>query len=124
MPDNLNSIQLAQDDAGLVIYNQTIYPILTAFSNPTASGDNVILAAQAGKKILIVGYDLISNGACNAYFKDGSSAISSTKYLAANTGIAKDSKRIMFGNAAVNTAINLNLSAAVLVGCQIWYILV
>jgi hypothetical protein len=122
MSDNLNSVQLAKDDANFVIYNQTIYPVKTAFSNPAASGDNVVVAAVAGKKVLIIEYDLIANGAVNAFFKDGSSAISSTKYLVANTGIARPSRRILFGNAAVNTAININLSAAIAVGVQVWYI--
>jgi hypothetical protein len=104
----------------------TAYPVLRAFANPSASGDNTIVAAVAGKKVRVLAYSIGPvAGAVNVTLKSATAgAISSTKYLpAAGSGMGRGLAPFGHCETVAGEALVLNLSAAVAVGVDLLYIL-
>ena len=93
-----------------------------AVIDEASSGDNLLVAAVADRKIRVLNYVLVSAGTVNATFRSGTTPISGAMPLVANAGISSPhSDRGLF-ETAVNTALNLNLSAAVGVRGHLTYI--
>lgn len=91
--------------------------------NAASSGDNTIVAAVAGKKIRVLAYTAIANGAVNARWQSGDagSYLSGALPLAAQAGAAP-----AFGGGLLETAsgelLNLELSAAIQVSGHLTYV--
>lgn len=98
----------------------------TAAIAAASSGDNTLVAAVAGKRIRVHGYELSASGAVNAKFKDGAATdLTGLIYLAAaGSGADADERTAdpdgLFQTTAGN-ALLLNLSGAVAVGGWVDY---
>lgn len=94
----------------------------------SASGDNAIVAAVAGKRIRVIGYTIIAGAAVTAKWRSATTDISGGMALAANGGAAPSVSVLspggMFGvlQTEPGEALNLNLSDAVAVGGHLVYI--
>ena len=63
--------------------------MLQAKIDTAASGDNTIVAAQAGRKIRVVNYVMVAAGAVTAQWKDGATALTGAMTMA--TGVPNQS---------------------------------
>lgn len=97
----------------------------------SASGNNTIIAASTGQKIVVVSYVVIAAGPVSITWKSGaSSSLSGAMALAANGGAAPSagplapSGVVGMMETASGEALVLNLSAAVAVGGHLAYRLV
>lgn len=105
-----------------------VFTVKQATIGVSASGDNTIVAAVAGKQIWVLKCVLIANAAVNGKFQSGASGTDLTGlfYLAANTGFAmnQDGGNIAspWFKTASGSLLNLNLSGAVAVGGVLSYI--
>jgi hypothetical protein len=91
----------------------------------STSGNNTLVAAVTGKKIRVLAYNLMGNGAVNAKFQSGAGGTDLTglKYVAAaGGGICAPYNPVGWFETGSNTLLNLNLSAAVAVGGEIVYV--
>lgn len=108
------------------IYNSTtaLTPKFAAIA-ASSSGNNTLVAAVTGKKIRVLAYNLIGNGAVNAKFQSGASGTDLTglKYIAAaGGGICAPYNPMGWFETAAATLLNLNLSGAVAVGGELVYV--
>ena len=94
----------------------------------SASGDNTIVAAVAGQKIVLLSYLVIAAGDVSITWKSGAStSLSGAMALAANGGAAPSAGPLTPAGVvgmletAPGEALVLNLSAAVAVGGHITY---
>ena len=90
----------------------------------SASGNNTVVAAVASKKIRVLAANIMSSGVVNSKWQSGAAGtdISGLTYMIANTGIVLPFNPAGWFETAVNTLLNLNLSAATPVGGGITYI--
>lgn len=102
-------------------YEGTAYPLLFAKFNVASSGDNQVVAAHATKKTRVVGYYLSFSGTANAKWRNGTTDISDLHYGVANTLSEPPIYKGGYFETSSNTALNLNLSAAVNVAGWVLY---
>ncbi len=91
----------------------------------SSSGNNTLVAAVTSKKVRVLAYSLIGNGAVNAKFQSGASGTDLTglKYIAAaGGGICAPFNPVGWFETGSNTLLNLNLSGAVAVGGELVYV--
>lgn len=91
----------------------------------SASGDNTIVTAVAGKKIRVLAYNLIGAGAVSARFQSGASGayLTGAKAIAgAGGGICAPFNPVGWFETAAAALLNLELSDAVAVGGEIVYV--
>lgn len=91
----------------------------------SSSGNNTLISAVTDKKIRVLAYNLIGNGAVNAKFQSGASGTDLTglKYIAAaGGGICAPFNPVGWFETASNALLNLNLSGAVAVGGELVYV--
>ena len=91
----------------------------------SANGDNTLVAAVSGKKIRVLAYNFIGNGAVNPKFQSGSGGTDLTgyKYIAsAGGGICAPFNPVGWFETTAGVLLNLNLSAAVGVGGELVYV--
>lgn len=102
----------------------TVEPTTTVAISESTAADNEIVAAVAGKKIIVTSYVLVAGAAVAVTWKSGTTALSGAMSLAANGGISVDS-----GHAegvlktATGEALNLALAGAVAVAGHLTYYL-
>lgn len=88
-------------------------------------GNNTIVAAVTSKKIRVLGYNLMGNGAVNVKFQSGASGgdITGLKYIAgAGGGICAPYNPVGWFETTAGVLLNLNLSAAIAVGGELVYV--
>jgi hypothetical protein len=89
------------------------------------SGDNTIVAAVPGKRILVLQYNVMANGTVNAKWKDGASAdLTGLGYYVANTGKVVPFSPIGWMVTTAGNALILNLTAAIAVGGELGFALI
>lgn len=91
----------------------------------SSSGNNTIVAAVTSKKIRVLAYNLIGNGAVNAKFQTGAGGTDLTglKYIAAaGGGICAPFNPVGWFETASGALLNLSLSGAVAVGGELVYV--
>jgi hypothetical protein len=91
----------------------------------SSSGNNTLVAAVTGKKIRVLGFNFIGNGAVNAKFQDGAGGTDLTGlyYIpAAGGGVSVGYSRAGWFETTAATLLNLNLSGAVAVGGSLVYL--
>jgi hypothetical protein len=112
--------RVASEDAG-----ESSLDYKTAFLNATASGNTEVVAAVARRKIRVCGYTLSNGGgaAIAVNFQSGTTAISSTKTLAATGGgmVVRLGQGFVF-ETSEGVALNINLDASGTVGVDIIYL--
>ena len=91
----------------------------------SAAGNNEIVAATVGKKIRVLCYNFMGNGAVNAKWTATSGDLTGLSYLdAAGKGKVVPFCPIGWFETEEGEALNLNLSGAVAVGGELVYVLV
>lgn len=97
-----------------------------AVINSSSSGDTSIVAAVTSKVIRVLSYVLVADGAVAAKFTSGAAgtALTGAMSLAANGGVAAPFNPVGHFQTASNTALVLNLSAAVGVRGHLTYVAV
>lgn len=97
-----------------------------AVVNVSASGDNVVVAAVAGKKIVVINILVVAAGTVTLTIKSGvgggATAKSGPLPLAVNTGLGGVFDPTGHFETAPGEALNLSLSAAIAVGGWLTYI--
>lgn len=116
----------ASSDETSTIYNGTT-ALTPKFAKIAASssGDNTLVAAVTSKKIRVLAYNLIGNGAVNAKFQSGAGGTDLTglKYIAAaGGGISASYNPVGWFESGSGVLLNLNLSGAVAVGGELVYV--
>jgi hypothetical protein len=105
--------------------NGTLLTPKFATISASSSGNNTVVAAVTGKKIRVLAYNLIGNGAVNAKFKTAAAGADLTglKYIAAaGGGICAPFNPLGWFETVSGDLLNLNLSAAVAVGGELVYV--
>lgn len=102
------------------------WELATAAISASSSGANEIVAAQAGRKIRVLGYVMMAASAVNVKWQSDSTDKTGLLYPAANGGavapLAPDHK--YWFETVAGEPLNLNLSGAVAVGGHVTYLLV
>lgn len=90
----------------------------------STSGNNTLVAAVASRKIRVISFFLVADGTVNVKFQSGAGGTDLTGAMAliANTGMAVNLNQFGHFETAVNTLLNMNLSAAVGVRGALTYI--
>ena|SRR2546425_13379977 len=101
--------------------------ILYAFANPASSGDNAVVAAVSGRKIRVITWTVNNQaGTANSVkFRSAANDKTSLKALAANATVAFAGS--VWGpsfECNIGEALNINLSAATAIGCDVAYQLI
>lgn len=119
----LNGLIRDGQDADKVVYQGVAYTIQHALIEVAGAGNNEIVALAGASQYIILGYDLHSNGNVTARFKSNDVAKSGPVYLTQYSGKCKEvGKALVKCTASQN--MQLNLSAAIAVGGDVWYIVV
>lgn len=119
---NPSSVRIATD---LVANGTATLTPKFAVIAASASGNNTIVAAVTSKKIRVLAYNFIGNGAVNAKFKTAAAGADLTglKYIAAaGGGICAPFNPLGWFETVAGDLLNLNLSAAVAVGGELVYV--
>ena len=95
-----------------------------AVIDDAASGDNTLVTAVASRKIRVLALFMVSAGTVNARFESGAAgtALTGQMNLVANSGFTLPFNPAGWFETAVNTLLNLELSAAVSVDGALTYI--
>jgi len=88
----------------------------------SSSGDNSIVAAVTSKKIRVLSYVIVGDGAVAAKFRNGTTDLMGAASLGANGGIAAPFNPAGHFETSVTTALNLNLASAVGVRGHLTYV--
>ena len=96
------------------IYSFDLFHVKHAVIDNATSGDNTLVAAVAGKKIVVVQLLLISAGTMTVRFESGASgtALSGQMSVLAATGFRLEFSPVGHFETAVGELLNLELSAA------------
>ncbi len=87
----------------------------------SSSGDNTIVSAVSGKKLLVLQYNYMANGTVNVKWRSNTTDQTGLAYLVANTGKVAPWSPIGWVKTASGEALVLNLSANVAVGGEVCY---
>jgi len=98
-----------------------VTPYINLGANPSASGDNSLVAAVANVSYRVLGVAVVTTGANSVKFRSNTTDISATFPLAANGGIVLPFSEHGHFETAVGEALQVNLSAATATGVQIQY---
>jgi hypothetical protein len=102
----------------------------TAVISESASGDNEVVAAVAGRRIRVCGYVLSFGGTVNAKWRSATTDLTGLLYGVLGTAVEAPVGPQQPGGVpgwfetAVGEALNLNLSGATAVGGHVSYLLV
>jgi hypothetical protein len=101
----------------------SVHQVKRAVIDHAVSGDNTIVAAVAGKSIVVTAVTLVSSGTVNVRFESGTggTALTGQIQLTAQTGFSDRSDDGLF-ETAPGALLNLELSAAVSVDGYLSYI--
>ena len=112
------------DTAYIAADNELLAPHFGIIAE-SSSGDNEVVAAQAGYKIRVLAYNFTSNGAVNAKWRSATTDISGRSFMdAAGKGKVAPFNPVGWVETAAGEALNLNLSAAIAVEGELVYVLV
>lgn len=119
----------ATDSIAAAVQTDALMSGLTALTpkfaaiSASASGDTVVVAAVASKKIRVVSYMFQSAGAVDVRFRSGAATnLTGALPNAANTGAAAGFSPVGHFETVAGEALNINLSAAVAVGGHVAYV--
>jgi hypothetical protein len=105
------------------LFDSSLLTIKRAIISASASGNTSVVAAVTGKKIAVLSYNYMANGAVNVKFQSSNTSdISGLAYLIANTGKVCDHNPGIWFETVAGEALNINLSAAIAVGGELTYI--
>lgn len=124
-------VAVAEQTAGGASEANSVF-VAGTLTNPTrvavavsASGSSQLVAAVAGKRILVLGGLLVADAAVTIKFVSGATDITGTMALSANGGLGLSPSPLgHLRGVNVNEALNINLSSAVNVGGWLTYVTV
>lgn len=93
-----------------------------AVISTSSSGDTSVVAAVASKKIRVLAYVFQCAGAVDVTFRSATTALTGAMPNVANTGVSAAFSPAGHFETAVNTVLNINLSAAIGVRGHLAYI--
>lgn len=96
--------------------------IAFAFSNPSASGNTQLVAAQGGLKIVVLEVCVITSSAMSVKFQSATNDISCAWPLATNGGMVLPLSEHGWMQTNIGEALNINLSLAFNTAVQIAWI--
>lgn len=114
--------QVGGSSIDVVYYNGAAYPVKDAIIEEPNAGDNEVVAAVPGKRIVPVLVRVMSSGDVTIRFRSASTNIDGPAYLTANSGYVLPFCPVGLFKTAVGEALNLNLSAAIPVGGYLRYV--
>jgi hypothetical protein len=90
----------------------------------SASGNNTVVAAVAGKKIRVLAYTLVANGTVTAKFQSGAGGadLSGAKAMTTNTVLSPSYCPVGHFETAAGALLNLSLGGAVAVSGHLTYV--
>lgn len=113
-------------ETSLVYVGTTAYTVNFSTVNAANSGFNIVVSTVAGKRIMVIGWDLTVNGAVNFKWQSSSGPTTDLTGLyygaAAGNGVARECIRTCF-QTKVGEGLDLNLSGATAAGGSLQYIL-
>lgn len=123
-------VDVGRVQGGVSLESSSMYNGTTALTpkfaviSASSSGNNTIVAAVTSKKIRVLGYVLVANGAVNVKFQSAAGGTDKTGllYLAANGGVASNFSPVGLFETVAGELLNLNLSGAVAVGGHLVYV--
>jgi hypothetical protein len=103
--------------------SKTLIPYINLVIDHAVSGDNTLVAAQTGKRIIVHQLFLVAAGAVNVRFESGAggTALTGQMNFAANGGIALPFSEQGWFETAQGALLNLELSGAVSVDGALKY---
>jgi hypothetical protein len=106
-----------------VNFDGTRYEVKRAAIAAASSGNNTLVTAVAGKRIVVVHYQMIAAGTVTAKFQSGAGGtdLSGAMALTTNSGASDRFDRGLFETAA-GALLNLSLSGAISVAGYLSYI--
>lgn len=114
-------VQSVQETSSISASGTLLTPKFAVIS-ASASGDNVLVASVASKKIRVLSYVIMAEGTVAVTFRQGTTAITGAFPLVINTGISAAFNPLGHFETPVTTALNLNLSAAIGVRGHLTYV--
>ena len=102
----------------------TMRGVLRASVDATGSGATEVVAAVPGFRIRVLALLVVVGSAVTVRFKSGTTAISAGYPFEANGGMAPPINPHGWFQTAVGEALNIDLSLAAVVGCDVTYCLV
>lgn len=120
---------LCDDDGRLIVVAVSGVAALTGVSavkraviNESTAASNEIVAAVAGKRIIVLNYVLMAGGTVDVTWQSAATALSGAMPLVANAGIATTDAENGLLETAVGEALNLLSSAAIQVSGHLTYV--
>ena len=99
------------------------YTVHNGFANLTTSGDNTLVAGQAGLRIAVISFRVIASDSVSVYFKSSTAgAISSTATIGPG-GFGAALNPLGHFETVAGESLILNLSASVNLGVDFQYVL-
>lgn len=116
-------VQSTMESSQMTMAGTVVTP-LYAVINVSASGDSTLIAAVTSKKIRVLSYSLVCDGAVAVKFTDGAggTALTGAMSFAANGGISTPYCPVGHFQGSTTTPLEINLSAAVGVRGHLTYI--
>lgn len=116
-------VQASLESGQMVVGGVVVTPKFAAIS-AASSGNNTIVAAVSGKKIRVLSYKLMGDGAVTAKFQSGAGGTDLTGAFAigANGGVGGDFCPVGFFETGSAALLNLSLGSAVGVRGHLTYI--
>lgn len=99
-------------------------PARFAAIQTSASGDTTIVAAVPDKRIILLAYNYMANGAVNVKWRSNTTDLTGLAYLVANGGKVCPFANTGWAITALGEALVINLSAAIAVGGEVAYAVV
>lgn len=124
--DVLSSVEVTNFPTTQLVDAKNAQTVLFASISVSSAGANTIIAANATKKIKVLSYTLVADGAVTAKWQSAATDLTGAMSFAANGGISTPVGAPGFGwlmETAVNEALRLNLGGAVGVRGNISYFL-
>lgn len=109
-------------DTGAIYNGTTALTPKFAKISAGSSGDNQVVAPVSGKKIRVLRWGLTANGAVNAKWRSNTTDLTGLRYLTQYASAGGSFCPVGVFETAAGEALNLNLSAAVVVGGEITYV--
>ncbi len=122
---NQASVSIAHDSNALMngASGSVMTPKFALIAVTTTSGVNQVVTAVSSKKIRVVAWDLVANGAVNFKWQSNTADLTGLYYMAGvGNGVARGWNPNGYFETAAGTTLNVNLSATVAVGGCLTYV--
>lgn len=118
----MQALTAIADEVTMVAHGNKRVMVQYAILDKNVSGNNEIVAAQAGKFFVVLAYNIMSNGGVNTHFRSASTPVSGTTFMdAASKGKVASYNPKGWFKTATGEALNLHLSASIAVGGELVY---